>query len=234
MCAAGALVDHDKLAASPNDAMATCPVIAVDVAAGEAHFTADSGRNGTAHRQAMCACAKFGLGLTNHAGESGPAAHVALACSDVYGGARRIGHGYAAVAEAQAKVAQELKGGGAAAGGGAEGGGAAAKALVGALRSLSVPDGVTMEMCPTSSRATGGWTGKAWTEHPAAVLSQLRAAAEAAGEAEVAAALPRVTISSDDPAVFCASLTCAHTRAQRERRKDIRMHAPTCVAVYRV
>ena len=204
--------DLETLAASPAEAISLCPVVAVDVAAGEAHFVAESGFNGSAHREAMCACAKIGLGLTNHAGESGPAGNVALACSGAYGGARRIGHGYAAIAEAQSAVA--------AAGSAGEGGGAAAAALVDALRALSLPDGITLELCPTSSRATGGWTGKSWTEHPLAFLTRLRAAAEAAGASDAAAALPRVAINSDDPAVFGSSITEEIALAVREMGLD--------------
>lgn len=185
--------------------MATCPVVAVDVAAGEQHFTDPSGDNGKSHRQAMCQCAAFGLGLTNHAGESGPAKHVADACSKAYGGARRIGHGYAAVAEAVAAAKSEESAGEVAPASSSEAERAAA--VVSALQALSVPAGVTFEMCPTSSKATGGWTGDNWLDHPAAVLVRLRAAAEAAGSTETARALPRVTLSSDDPAVFNTSLT---------------------------
>ena len=91
------------------DALPPCPVVAVDVAAGEAHFvdyfTSPSSDNGKLHRAAMCKCRANGLGLTNHAGESGPASHVALAASETYGGATRIGHGYEAVREAMRRRA---------------------------------------------------------------------------------------------------------------------------------
>jgi adenosine deaminase len=174
-----------------HEKLPQCPVVAVDVAAGEAHFADVGGLNGKAHREAMCLCRQAGLGLTNHAGESGPTAHVAAAASAAYGSATRVGHGYAAVLEARAAAASP--------GGAAE--------LVAALRKLGIPDALTMEVCPTSSRATGGVPTEAWTEHPAAFLTRVREAAEAAGDVAAAAALPRVTISSDDPAVFASSLT---------------------------
>lgn len=81
--------------------LSLCPIVGVDIAAGEGHFSDADGQaqngsdgNGKVHRTAMCRCAGLGLGLTNHAGEAGPAANVAAASSAVYGGARRIGHGY--------------------------------------------------------------------------------------------------------------------------------------------
>lgn len=195
-----------SLATSPSDAMPMCPVVAVDVAAGEGHFAAGATRNGADHRAAMCRCAKLGLGLTNHAGEAGPAANVMAAASSGYGGARRIGHGYAAIREAEEALAAES--GSSEAGAGCDGGRAAgARRLLGALRKLGLPDSLTLEMCPTSSKATGAWTGSDWARHPAALLSRLRADSEAAGDADGARQLPRVTISSDDPSVFDSSLT---------------------------
>jgi adenosine deaminase len=195
------------LAASPSEAMTTCPVVAVDVAAGEGHFAAGAAPNGAGHRAAMCRCAKLGLGLTNHAGEAGPAANVSAAASSAYGGARRIGHGYAAIREAQAALAaggsSECVEGGA---GGAESA-SGATSLLGALRGLGLPDGLTFELCPTSSKATGAWAGSDWARHPVALLSRLRAASEAAGDMDGSRHLPRVTISSDDPSVFDSSLT---------------------------
>lgn len=86
--------------AAPSADLSTCPVVGVDIAAGESHFSEGEAapstttlRNGSIHRAGMCKCAAVGLGLTNHAGESGPAANVAAAMSTVYGGARRVGHG---------------------------------------------------------------------------------------------------------------------------------------------
>ena len=189
-----------SLAETPEKALPMCPVVAVDVAAGEAHFADASGANGAAHRKAMCRCRELGLGLTNHAGESGPAANVAVASQAPYGAATRIGHGYAAVIEGLqcAKAAKPPS---------AAGEAVTAAEMVDVLRAMGIADGLTMECCPTSSKATGGVPEGPWTEHPAATLSQLFADAEAAGDAAAAAALPRMTISSDDPAVFASSLT---------------------------
>jgi len=195
----------------------SCPIVAVDIAAGESHF-GDGGAafgtqseamppagqewarrgNGGAHRAGMCRCAALGLGLTNHAGESGPAENVAAALSDSYGRARRVGHGYAAVSEALSLANQ-----------GGSGTRATPAAVAAAFeRVLGVSGGeVTFECCPTSSRATSGWTGADWADHPIAVLHRLRAEAEASGDSAAAAALPRPTISSDDPAVFLHSLS---------------------------
>jgi len=179
----------------------SCPVVAVDLAAGESHFApgvadAELTANSTSHRRALCACGRLGLGVTNHAGESGPAANVTAAVSDGYGKAARIGHGYAAVAAALAAAA---------AGGASPTPAAVVTAFESAGLGGEVP--VCFECCPTSSRCTSGWTGKRWAEHPLAQLYRLRREAEAAGDAASAAALPRVTVSSDDPAVFGASLT---------------------------
>ena len=74
--------------------------------------------------------------------------------------------------------------------------------------------GLTFECCPTSSRATNGWSGAEWREHPLALLHRAHAAARAAGDEATAARLPRATISSDDPAVFLASITDEYTRTR--------------------
>ena len=66
---------------------------------------------------------------------------------------------------------------------------------------------MTLEMCPTSSWCTRGWAGTEWRQHPAALLTRLRRAAEAAGDTELSMLLPQVTISSDDPSVFGSSIT---------------------------
>jgi len=175
--------------------------VAVDIAAGENHFkdaappsSDGTAQNGAWHRSAMCRCAQFGLGITNHAGESGPAANVAAAMSDSYGSAKRIGHGYAAVAGALAAAAKD----------GSE---ASPAAVMRAFEAQGITAGLTFECCPTSSRATRGWPDADWHQHPLAQLYRLRRQAEAKGDTETAAALPRVTISSDDPAVFNASLS---------------------------
>lgn len=202
------------LATDPTTGAAACPIVGVDIAAGESHF-GDRGeaapgtrRNGAAHRAAMCVCAKFGLGLTNHAGESGPAANVAAAMSSAYGGARRVGHGYRAVEDALS-MAREACGGGAPTPRAAV---AAFEAVLGVASS-----GLTFECCPTSSVATGGWAGTGgWVEHPIAQLHRLRLAAEAAGDAQTAAALPKPTISSDDPSVFRKSLSDEYTLVATE------------------
>ena len=52
--------------------------------------------------------------------------------------------------------------------------------------------GVHCEVCPTSSRETGGWTGSKWSEHPVVTMM----------EHGISAGL-----NSDDPAVFDTSLT---------------------------
>ncbi len=194
----------------------SCAVVGVDIAAGEAHFLdapsaadeaedpaeADAsllaaaaagggGGNGPVMRAACRHCAAAGFAITIHAGESGPFANVAASTSKVYGGAMRIGHGYAAVDA----TCVECKGDG------------AFREAAAAIGAAGVPPGVTFETCPTSSIATGGWVGGEWVSHPAARLHRWRAAAEAAGESEVAARFPKVTVSSDDPAVFGASLT---------------------------
>ena len=202
------------------DALPPCPVVAVDVAAGEAHFvdyfTSPSSDNGKLHRAAMCKCRANGLGLTNHAGESGPASHVALAASETYGSATRIGHGYEAVREAIEAAGYDKRDD--------------TSAMVEAFKGLGVPDGLCFECCPTSSRATSGWFGADWKDHPAATLTRLQENAEglanaeallgkqavrtlsengllASGGASTVKSLPRATISSDDPAVFNSSLT---------------------------
>ena len=199
-------------AAAPSASLDACPIVGVDIAAGESHF-ADaqaplSGklRNGASHRAGMCQCARSGLGLTNHAGESGPAANVAAAVAASYGAARRVGHGYAAVLDAMALAS---------ASGGEPPSPVAALAAFETILGIA-PAGVTFEFCPTSSRATNGWAGAEWAEHPAAVLLRLREAAERAGDAATAAALPRATISSDDPAVFLQSLTDEYALAANE------------------
>ena len=147
---------------------------------------ASAAGNGEAHRAAVRRCACSGIPLTIHAGESGPAANVAASASAQYGSARRIGHGYAAVAEAldKCEVCEPEQ-------------------VAAAFEQLGIPSGLTFEMCPTSSRCTSGWTGQQWDDHPAAVLSRLHRSANT----EAAARLPRVVISSDDPAVFATSLT---------------------------
>ena len=207
---------------SACDALPPCPVVAVDVAAGEAHFvdyfTSPSSDNGKLHRAAMCKCRANGLGLTNHAGESGPASHVALAASETYGSATRIGHGYEAVREAIEAAGYDKRDD--------------TSAMAEAFKGLGVPDGLCFECCPTSSRATSGWVGADWKDHPAATLTRLQENAEVVSievganylfcdddpsgddpSAPVHAAaaavksLPRATISSDDPAVFNSSLT---------------------------
>lgn len=174
---------------------AECPVLAVDIAAGERHFVEAAlqppGPNGSTHQAAICRCAKRGLGITNHAGESGPASHVVAATGDAYGRARRIGHGYAVVKEARE----------------AAGRASGVVEVVEAMRELGVVDGLCFECCPTSSRSTSGWDGEDWKEHPIAFLMRLRAAAREAGDAASEAALPLPTLSSDDPVVFGSSLT---------------------------
>ena len=175
-----------------------CRIVAVDVAAGEAHFAehakpaAGELRNGFTHRSFMCKCGASGLGVTVHAGESGPTANVEAAMSDAYGRARRIGHGYAAVADAVCTAAND---------------GGSPAAVVSAFKGLGIPEGLTFECCPTSSRATGGWTGADWATHPIAALLRLRTQAEQSRDHTSAGALPRVTLSSDDPSVFSSSLT---------------------------
>ena len=194
---AATLHDPRSLDVDPARALAACPVVGIDIAAGESHFLRESGQNGIVHRKTMCQCSAIGLGLTNHAGESGPASHVMAAASSAYGSATRVGHGYAAVLEAQAALCEP--------GQGSED--PSARALLGALRGLGVPDGMTLEMCPTSSWCTRGWAGTEWRQHPAALLTRLRRAAEAAGDTELSMLLPQVTISSDDPSVFGSSIT---------------------------
>ncbi|KAL1514967.1 hypothetical protein AB1Y20_004043 [Prymnesium parvum] len=178
-----------------------CGVVGVDVAAGEEHF-ADSAEpaegvadgqlvapaeaadlNGATHRAALRCCAAVGLAVTLHAAESGPAANVAAAVSERYGGARRVGHGYKAVAAAVA-LCEPCE----------------AAPMAAALGKLGVPPALTLECCPTSSFLTSGWDGSEWKQHPAAVLHKLQAA-------EGAPPLPKVTLSSDDPSVFGTSLT---------------------------
>jgi len=88
----------------------TCPIVGVDIAAGEDHFVpaasttvngvwcengASQSENSAKHRQALRKCREMGLGITNHAGETGIAANVSAAVSDAYGRATRIGHGSA-------------------------------------------------------------------------------------------------------------------------------------------
>lgn len=176
------------------------PILGVDVACGEGYLqeacqpSDKRGPNGTAHMAAFCRCAALpGLGRTCHAGESGPAAHVAAAAGSSYAGVRRIGHGYQVVAEANAKLSGEKMN--------------EPAEFAAALKTLDIPDGLCFECCPTSSKATGGWTGDDWKQHPIKQLLQLRAAATAAQDASALSLLPRPTLSSDDPEVFGSSLS---------------------------
>ena len=187
-----------------------CPVVGVDIAAGEAHFTeyldaaargGATSANAASHMKAMRACAHCGLGLTNHAGESGPAEHVAAAASEAYGSARRIGHGYAAVGTARQIASDRAEA--------IEAKHESPRALASAFATLGLGADICFECCPTSSVATGGWEGGEWTEHPVAYMSRMHDAAEvgeAGGEAG-GVKLPCVSISSDDPSVFGITLT---------------------------
>jgi adenosine deaminase len=209
-----------EIASAHHSDGAACTVVALDIAAGESHFTDDiaqeaggsaddaqlveqvRGRasancigtsgpdNGSVHRAAVRCAARAGLPLTIHAGESGPADNVRASASDAYGGARRVGHGYDAVSVALAKARSRD-----------------ARGVADALGALGIPAGMTFEVCPTSSRATGaaGAGMVEWREHPGAVLHRLSRAAE--GDAETLARLPRVTVSSDDPAVFSTTIS---------------------------
>jgi len=180
-----------------------CPVVAIDLAAGESHFAPDAADgvaltdNSTVHRQAFCRACQLGLGVTNHAGESGPAKNVAAAVSSEYGQASRVGHGYAAVYAAfEAAAAPE-----------ASATAPTPAAVAAAFRANGVTTPLTFECCPTSSRCTRAWPGSNWAEHPLARMYRLREQAAASGDDASMAALPKVTLSSDDPAVFGKSLT---------------------------
>jgi len=216
----------------------TCAVVAVDIAAGEAHFQDAQGEavpaaaeaaaadgavvaagtesgNGRAHRAACRRCAALGFPITVHAGESGPAANVAASTSAAYGGAARIGHGYAAVDVTCEECAPSDH-----------------AAAATAMKALGLAPNVTFECCPTSSRATGGWAAADWTLHPVVKLARWRAAALAAGDAESAAQLPRVTISSDDPSVFGKSLTDEISLGSQEMGLELEeLRVCTCNAI---
>ena len=75
------------------------------------------------------------------------------------------------------------------------------------LSAMGLPKGVHFECCPTSPVATNGFSGRRWRDHPAAILGRLRLTAQAAGDATSAAAIPTISINSDDPSVFRVSLT---------------------------
>ena len=199
---------HARRAAFP------CAVVGVDIAAGEAHFhdappasggAAETGgeatdANGPTHRAAMRRAAALDLPITLHAGESGPTGHVLSAASGAYGSARRVGHGYALAYEMLERMGADAKAVVADPAG-------HVAAAVSALRAMGVPVGLHFETCPTSSLATGAWTGEQpWAHHPTSILHRLRKAAIDLSDAAAAAAIPSVSISSDDPAVFSVSL----------------------------
>ena len=222
-----------------------CAVVGIDVAAGEGHFCCETpSAQGDAHRSALRRCAARGIPITVHAGESGPVENVLAAASWRYGGAKRIGHGYALadamLSRMEPRAAAAARGVARGEASGEADGARDALALaldgaVEALRDLKCPPGLTLECCPTSSLATDGWKppppvecgdktppvecGKTlpvecgdkppladWAQHPLAIFHRLRSCALERGHTAAAAALPQVTISSDDPAVFNAPL----------------------------
>jgi adenosine deaminase len=72
-----------------------CAVVGIDCAAGEMHLQENSSLHEPAFRRAQ----ELGLNITVHAGELGGSKHIRYAMSNF--GAKRIGHGYAIVGDAE-------------------------------------------------------------------------------------------------------------------------------------
>jgi len=155
-----------------------CPVVGVDVAAGEEMFDAAQHPDLYRPHYAMAQRAReLGIPLTLHAGESTEHALENVRRAVLEYGAVRIGHGYRMVDSA-------------------------------AVMQLVRDHNVHVEVCPTSSVETGGWVyddgngddddeeeddgrGRNWKRHPAVTMLQHGVS---------------ISLSSDDPAVFHTSL----------------------------
>jgi len=155
-----------------------CPVVGVDVAAGEEMFDAAQHPDLYRPHYAMAQRAReLGIPLTLHAGESTEHALENVRRAVLEYGAVRIGHGYRMVDSA-------------------------------AIMQLVRDHNVHVEVCPTSSVETGGWVyddgngddddeeeddgrGRNWKRHPAVTMLQHGVS---------------ISLSSDDPAVFHTSL----------------------------
>ena len=160
-----------------NHRRGRCGVVGVDIAGGEGHF----GQHQDPHREAIDLARAAGIRVAMHAGEVGGATNVRKAVEHF--GAVRVGHGYA-LAEPV-----EERGEGA-----------------GLLEGVIMDEGVHLEVCPTSSYETGGWTGEdgdrqKWKKHP------LRTFVDAGVS---------VSLSSDDPTVFGTSITREYRIALEE------------------
>jgi len=158
--------------AEANKERFPCAVVAVDIAAGEDHFSRDS-PFWKGHYDMCQKAKKLGINITIHAGETPNSQENVRKAVELYG-ANRIGHAYKTIKHPELiKMLKDRK--------------------------------IHIEVCPTSSKETGGWTKTQWTEHPACVFRNNGLS---------------ISLNSDDPAVFNTSLTWQIRIAMKKMKWD--------------